>query len=241
MIPWLDGNTDFPPVDAALAEPNGLLAAGGDLSPERLVAAYKHGIFPWYSSGEPILWWSPDPRLVLYPSQIKISHSLKKTLRKNTYQVRLDTAFAEVVHACSQPRRPGAGTWITAEMQAAYIRLHQMGLAHSVETWVGDKLVGGLYGVALGRAFYGESMFSRVTDASKIALAHLARFLEHGGFAVIDCQMTTDHLLSMGAGEIPRAEFCLGLKAWTEEGLPPGRWPSDGASQLFLPEKHDTT
>jgi leucyl/phenylalanyl-tRNA--protein transferase len=177
---------------------------------------------------------------VLWPGQVRLSHSLRKTLRKHDYEVRLDSAFEEVMRACSMPRRPGAGTWITSDMQAAYLALHQAGYAHSVETWRQGKLIGGLYGVALGRVFFGESMFSRENDGSKIALAHLARHLEQRGFAVIDCQMTTDHLISMGACEIPRAEFCQGLARWTAEGDPPGRWAPHACAQIFATIKNDT-
>ncbi len=233
MIPRLDGKAPFPPVESALRRPNGLLCAGGDLSPERLLDAYRQGIFPWYSEGEPILWWSPDPRMVLFPAELKISHSLAKTLRRGGYEVRLDTAFPSVVRECGQPRPGQDGTWITAEMQQAYVRLHELGHAHSVETWIDGRLVGGLYGMALGHAFYGESMFSRVSDASKIALAHLARYLERRGFAVIDCQMRTAHLASLGAREIRRHELVRGLETWTTEGQGPGKWPSEDARNLF--------
>ncbi|MBM3392352.1 MAG: leucyl/phenylalanyl-tRNA--protein transferase [Betaproteobacteria bacterium] len=233
MIPWLQPGEAFPPVDTALRRPNGLLCAGGDLSPERLLDAYRHGIFPWYSAGEPILWWSPDPRMVLFPAEVRISRSLMKTLRRGHCTVRLDTAFAEVIRACSAPRPEQDGTWITPEMQQAYLRLHELGYAHSVETWIGGELAGGLYGMALGRAFYGESMFSRVTDASKIALAHLARYLERRGFAVIDCQMKTAHLASLGAREIRRSELLRGLAVWTREGQGPGKWPAEDAMDLF--------
>ncbi len=233
MIPWLDGDAPFPPVESALRRPNGLLCAGGDLSPERLLDAYRHGIFPWFSEGEPILWWSPDPRMVLFPAELKISRSLAKTLRRGCYEVRLDTAFASVIRECSQPRPGQDGTWITAEMQQAYVRLHELGHAHSVETWIGGQLAGGLYGMAIGRAFYGESMFSRVSDASKIALAHLARYLERRGFAVIDCQMKTAHLASLGAREIRRRELLRGLDTWTTGGPASGKWPQDGAKDLF--------
>ncbi|CAG0927813.1 MAG: Leucyl/phenylalanyl-tRNA--protein transferase [Rhodocyclaceae bacterium] len=233
MIPWLQPGDPFPPVETALRRPNGLLCAGADLSPDRLLAAYRRGIFPWYSEGEPILWWSPDPRMVLLPEEVKISRSLMKALRRGAYEVRLDTAFAEVIRACAGPRRDQDGTWITPEMQQAYVRLHEMGHAHSVETWIDGTLAGGLYGIALGRAFYGESMFSRVTDASKIALAHLARYLERLGFAVIDCQMKTAHLASLGAREIRRGELARGLAVWTNEGRGPGQWPADDAKELF--------
>lgn len=241
MIPWLTQTNWFPPVDKALIEPNGLLAGGGDLSAERLLCAYRLGIFPWYAPGEPLLWWSPDPRMVLFPSEIKISRSLSRTLKTAGYEVRLDSAFAEVIAACAAPREEGAGTWISAEMQAAYLRLHQLGYAHSVETWVDLEgqltLAGGLYGVAIGRVFYGESMFCRVSDASKIALAHLCRLLERRGFVVIDCQMNTAHLASLGAREIPRREFVAGLAQWTGEvgaGTESDRrWPRDAAAELF--------
>lgn len=207
MIPWLEADDPFPPVSRALIEPNGLLAAGADLSRERLVTAYRNGIFPWYSEGEPLLWWSPDPRMVLLPPELKVSRSLAKRLRRRDYEVRVDSAFEAVMHACAAPRAGQAGTWITREMIAAYGALHRHGLAHSVEIWMEGRLAGGLYGVALGRVFYGESMFTRVTDASKMALAHLARQLERWGYGMIDCQMTTAHLESFGAREIPRAEF----------------------------------
>ena len=233
MIPWLAGRPAFPPVDAALAEPAGLLAAGGELTPEWLLAAYRRGIFPWYSGGEPILWWSPDPRLILRPDEMKISRSLRRSLRQGRFDVRFDTAFSAVMAACAEPREPGGGTWITPEMQSAYLRMHELGYAHSVEAWEGTELVGGLYGMALGRAFFGESMFSRRTDASKVALAHLTDHLKKHDFAIIDCQMTTDHLLSLGAKEMPRREFCNGLALLTGEGAEPGRWPCDATSGLF--------
>lgn len=207
MIPWLKADDPFPPVSRALIEPNGLLAAGADLSRERLITAYRSGIFPWYSEGEPLLWWSPDPRMVLYPPELKVSRSLGKRLRRRDYEVRVDSAFEAVMHACATPRAGQAGTWITPEMVAAYVALNRHGLAHSVETWIEGRLAGGLYGVALGRVFYGESMFTRATDSSKIALAHLTRQLERWGYGMIDCQMTTAHLESFGAREIRRSEF----------------------------------
>ncbi|MDP3482661.1 MAG: leucyl/phenylalanyl-tRNA--protein transferase [Sulfuricella sp.] len=207
MIPWIDNDTPFPPLDSALREPNGLLAAGGDLSPQRLIEAYRRGIFPWFNPGEPILWWSPDPRMVLFPGELKVSRSLRKTLKKQPYEIRADTAFRQVMEACAAPRGGHSGTWITPAMIDAYTELHRQGLAHTVETWMDDKLVGGLYGVSLGRMFYGESMFSLATDASKIAFVHLVRQLERWGFGMIDCQMKTAHLASLGAREIPRAEF----------------------------------
>ena len=233
MIPWLAGRPQFPPVAQALAEPAGLLAAGGELTPEWLLAAYRRGIFPWYTDDQPILWWSPDPRLVLKPAAIRISRSLRRTLRRHRFDVRFDTAFDEVVAACAAPREPGGETWITPAIRTAYVQLHELGYAHSVETWVEGKLAGGLYGIALGRIFFGESMFSREDDASKVALAHLAARLQREGYAVIDCQMTTEHLLSMGAEEMPREAFCAGLAEWTREGSGPGRWDHEPASENF--------
>ncbi len=227
MISWLRAGAEFPPVTQALREPNGLLAAGGDLSPPRLIEAYRHGIFPWFNPGEPILWWSPDPRMVLYPTELKVSRSLRKTLKKRDYEVRVDTAFTAVMRHCALPRDGHHGTWISEEMVAAYARLHEMGLAHSVETWRAGELVGGLYGVALGGMFYGESMFSRVTDASKIAFVHLVRQLERWCFGMIDCQMKTAHLASLGAREIPRSEFVQRLALLIELPHPPGRWQFD--------------
>jgi len=231
MIPWLGSADPFPPLALALAEPNGLLCAGGDLSPQRILEAYRNGIFPWYSPGEPILWWSPNPRMVLVPSELKISRSLRRTLRTASYQIRLDSAFPAVIRACARTRRKGqAGTWISGEMQAAYGRLHELGFAHSVETWLDDKLIGGLYGLAIGKIFYGESMFSHATDASKIALAHLCRHLEAQGFGLIDCQMNTPHLASLGAREIARSEFIARLRQLTAIAPDHRRWMTDGAS-----------
>ncbi|MCC6534947.1 MAG: leucyl/phenylalanyl-tRNA--protein transferase [Burkholderiales bacterium] len=212
MIPWLGRTHSFPPLDSALAEPNGLLAAGGDLSPARLLAAYRLGIFPWFGEGDPILWWSPDPRMVLHPAEIKVSRSLRKRLRRGDYEIRVDTAFERVMAACAEPRRGQDGTWINPAMLDAYGMLHRRGFAHSVETWQDGALVGGLYGIALGRAFFGESMFARATDASKLALAHLARQLERWRFGLIDCQMRTAHLASLGAREISRARFSRQLE-----------------------------
>jgi leucyl/phenylalanyl-tRNA--protein transferase len=212
MIPLLRQDVSFPPVDQALNSPNGLLAAGGDLSSIRLLESYRRGIFPWFSEGEPILWWSPDPRMVLFPKEFNISHSLRKTLRNGRHEVRMDSAFEQVMRACAAPREGQSGTWIHEEMIAAYCELHRLGYAHSVETWLDGKLVGGLYGMALGRMFYGESMFSRRTDASKIALAHLAAQLTRWNFGMIDCQMNTPHLASLGAREIPRKEFVARLQ-----------------------------
>lgn len=198
----------FPPVSAALADPPGLLAVGGDLSVPRLLAAYRRGIFPWFSRGDPILWWSPDPRFVLDPARIHVGRSLRRTLARGTFRITLDTAFAAVVDACARAPRPGQrGTWITPAMRSAYLDLHRAGHAHSVEAWQGDTLAGGLYGVAIGRMFFGESMFARRTDASKIALGALVAFCRAHGIAWIDCQQNTEHLASFGAREVPRAEF----------------------------------
>lgn len=225
MIPWLDKGEVFPPVEAALNEPNGLLAVGGDLSPSRLLEAYRHGIFPWYSEDQPILWWSPDPRMVLFPAELRISRSLAKRLRKDDYEIRIDSAFEEVVHACATVPRAGQdGTWITPEMAAAYCRLHELGHAHSVETWMDGQLAGGIYGVAMGRMFYGESMFHRETDASKIALVHLMWHLERNGFGMMDCQMKTQHLVSLGGREIPRAEFSRRLAELVNSPQAAGKW-----------------
>jgi leucyl/phenylalanyl-tRNA---protein transferase len=228
LITLLHGDTPFPPVKQALRTPNGLLAAGGDLTPARLLDAYRHGIFPWFNAGDPILWWSPDPRMVLFPEELKTSRSLRKTLRKKTYEIRTDTVFEQVMRACAAPRntrpelgrRELAGTWIHEDMIAAYTELHRMGAAHSVETWMEGELVGGLYGISIGRMFYGESMFSRSADASKVALTHLAAQLRCWNFGpstdlmtgMIDCQMNTPHLASLGAREISRMEFIQRLQ-----------------------------
>jgi len=197
----------FPSTDKALKEPDGLLAVGGCLSPQRIINAYSQGIFPWFNPESPILWWSPDPRLVLFPEKLQLSRSLKKTLRQGKFQVTFDTAFPQVIAACATSRKDQAGTWINQDMQSAYIKLHQQGYAHSVETWFTDQLVGGLYGIALGKIFYGESMFHKKTDASKVAFASLVETLTEWGFKLIDCQVRTDHLMSLGAEEITRDEF----------------------------------
>ena len=220
MIPWLTENTPFPPVTQALHTPDGLLAVGGELTSARLLEAYRHGIFPWFNPGEPVLWWSPDPRMVLIPDEFKLSDSLAKILRNGAFEVRTDTSFEQVMRACATPRGGQPGTWIDEQMIVAYCALHQMGYAHSVETWLDGKLVGGLYGVAIGQMFYGESMFSFVSNASKIALAHLTRQLQRWqsgssaelGTGMIDCQMYTPHLASLGARAIPRSEFIARLE-----------------------------
>jgi leucyl/phenylalanyl-tRNA--protein transferase len=207
MVPWLRGDAPFPPLAKALKSPNGLLCAGGDLSPARIVDAYRHGIFPWFSEGDPILWWSPDPRMVLFPDELKVSRSLRRTLDRGVYETRFDTAFPDVIEACAAPRDGQSGTWIVPEMVEAYTRLHELGFAHSVESWREGELAGGLYGMALGKVFFGESMFTRETDASKVALARLVERLRSRGFRVVDCQQATPHLASLGAREIPRSEF----------------------------------
>jgi leucyl/phenylalanyl-tRNA--protein transferase len=239
VIPWLragDPPEAFPPVDSALAEPDGLLCAGGDLAPSRLLAAYRHGIFPWFSDGQPILWWSPDPRTVLYPSELKVSRSLGKTLRNRGFVVTLDRAFDAVMQHCADPALRPAGTWISPPMQSAYRQLHQLGHAHSFETWDGDRLVGGLYGVALGRVFFGESMFSVERDASKVALHALARLLHAHGGRLIDCQIASAHLESLGARSIPRGEFVDELAAAIPDLQPDPRWrqASIAMQQAFM-------
>jgi leucyl/phenylalanyl-tRNA--protein transferase len=227
VIPWLEPEQPFPPLHRALREPNGLLAAGGDLSVERLVTAYRQGIFPWYGEGQPVLWWSPDPRMVLYPREIAVSRSLRKRLRKRDFELRVDTCFVRVMRACAAPRAGQGGTWITDDMLEAYASLHAAGMAHSVETWVDGELTGGLYGVALGGVFFGESMFSRTTDASKIALVHLARQLERWNFGIVDCQMATAHLASLGAREIPRKDFVRALSELVNYPTRTGKWRFD--------------
>ncbi|KTT01709.1 leucyl/phenylalanyl-tRNA--protein transferase [Pseudomonas parafulva] len=208
MLTWLKRDSlTFPALDRALQEPNGLLAAGGDLTPERLVQAYRHGCFPWYQDGQPILWWSPDPRTVLAPARLHVSRSLAKWMRQGRYQVSFDTDFAAVIAACAAPRDYTHGTWITDPMRMAYCELHARGIAHSVEVRQDGELVGGLYGLAMGQLFFGESMFSRADNASKVGFVTLVRHLEAAGFVLIDCQMQTDHLLSLGAHAISRREF----------------------------------
>lgn len=228
-LPWLDPYNEeqpFPNPERALTEPDGLLAVGGSLSAQRLLRAYRQGIFPWYSDGQPILWWSPDPRTVLFPRHIKISRSLRKTLKKGLFSVTMDSHFAAIVEGCSAPRQGQMGTWITTDIQAAYTQLHELGYAHSVEIWHKDVLVGGLYGVAIGRVFYGESMFSNMSDASKVALVSLCQQLERWQFALIDCQMQTSHLISLGAKNIPRRDFLTLLRCFCDLPGMPGCWNS---------------
>ena len=217
----------FPPVEQA--SPEGLLAVGGDLRPERLLEAYRHGIFPWYDDNQPILWWSPDPRTVLFPHKLHISRSLKKSLRPGLFSVTLDRCFRDVMQQCAGPRAqyPEGGTWITAEMLEAYTRLHELGYAHSVESWQKGELVGGLYGVALGSVFFAESMFTRVPDASKVALVSLVRQLQAWGFRIIDCQQASPHVMRLGAEEIPRREFLDHLAAALMLPNRRGRWQFD--------------
>ena len=241
MIPWLRPGSAFPPVASALQAPNGLLCVTQEVSPALLLKAYSNGIFPWYAEDEPILWWSPDPRMVLHTAEFSVSRSLGKHLKRlgrsdALFTVTLDRCFEPVMRACSAPRRDQDGTWITEPMVAAYVELHRQGLAHSVEVWRADQLVGGLYGVALGRMFYGESMFTRVTDASKLALACLVRLLSLEKVPVIDCQQSTSHLASLGAREISRRQFCEHIAAATRQS--PIDWAAYAArplNQLFEP------
>jgi leucyl/phenylalanyl-tRNA--protein transferase len=225
VIPWLQDDSSFPPIERALAHPNGLLAAGGDLSPHRLITAYRHGIYPWYSDGQPLLWWSPDPRMVLYTEEFRTSRSLAKRIRRGDYDVRIDTAFGDVIAACAQtPRNEQNGTWITRSIVDAYRRMHELGYAHSLEAWRDDELVGGLYGIALGRVFFGESMFTREADASKVCLAALVSALQQRGVPLIDCQQETQHLAFMGARPIRRREFASHLIELIHSNEAPEGW-----------------
>ena len=224
MLTWLEADSPFPPVERALKDPNGLLCAGADLSVPRLLDAYRRGIFPWFSGREPILWWSPDPRMVLHCDELKVSRSLAKNLRNKGYELRIDSAFSEVLKCCSEPRKGEPGTWLGAAMKKAYLGLHRAGHAHSFETWLGGKLVGGLYGVALGRMFYGESMFSRASDASKVALYHLIERLKLKSFPMVDCQVSTPLLASMGAREVPRRAFLRALAPLVNYPERPEMW-----------------
>jgi leucyl/phenylalanyl-tRNA---protein transferase len=227
MLRWLSSAypaEHFPPVSAALREPNGLLAAGGDLAPQRLLAAYRRGIFPWYEQGQPILWWSPDPRSVLRPGGIRVSRSLRRSLIKGGFELRVDSDFAAVVAGCAAPRHYGGATWITREMADAYTTLHRLGWAHSFETWHNGRLAGGLYGVAIGRVFFGESMFTRVTDASKVALVKMGEYLRERSFELIDCQVPNAHVTSLGSTTMPRAEFLALLDEYCDPAGEPGLW-----------------
>jgi leucyl/phenylalanyl-tRNA---protein transferase len=227
MIPWLEKGDPFPPVEEALRDPNGLLAAGDELSTERLLQAYERGIFPWFGEGDPVLWWSPDPRMVLGTDAIHVSRSLRKTIRSGRFRVTADTAFPRVMAACAEPRPDQDGTWITREVYEAYCTLATLGLAHSIEAWEGDALVGGLYGVAIGRMFFGESMFARRSDASKVALVHGVRQLRRWGFPLIDCQMSTSHLASLGARTVSRAEFLSAVRRYVKMPSVPAPWRLD--------------
>jgi len=231
---WIADNIvseKFPDVSHALTEPDGLLAIGGDLNPDRLLDAYRKGIFPWYSDGQPIMWWSPDPRCVLFPDEFIISRSLKKSLRKNDYKVTFDQVFSDVVKSCAEPRLNSPGTWITQAIIKNYQLLHESGYAHSVECWHQGELVGGLYGIAIGQLFFGESMFSRITDASKICFAHLVHFLKTHGFALIDCQVYSEHLARLGARVIPRDEFSNVLDQFCES-INEQPWPPESVYTL---------
>ncbi|MBA1324114.1 leucyl/phenylalanyl-tRNA--protein transferase [Pseudomonas plecoglossicida] len=220
MLTWLTRDSlTFPPLTKALQEPNGLLAAGGDLSPERLVQAYRHGCFPWFQDGQPILWWSPDPRTVLFPDELHVSRSLAKLIRQQRYQVSFDTDFETVIAACAAPRDYADGTWITDPMRAAYCELHRRGFAHSVEVRENGELVGGLYGLAMGRLFFGESMFSRADNASKVGFVTLVEHLRAAGFVLIDCQMPTNHLHSLGARAISRESFAEHLARHLDQAV----------------------
>jgi leucyl/phenylalanyl-tRNA--protein transferase len=224
VIPWLLPGDAFPPLTRALREPNGLLAAGGDLTVQTLLQAYRLGIFPWFGDNDPILWWSPDPRMVLFPAELHVTRSLRKALRATPCEITADRAFAQVIMSCREPRGTETGTWITEEMCAAYMELHRAGHAHSVETWIDGKLAGGLYGVAIGHAFFGESMFTRVSNASKIAFVALVRQLHDWGFGIIDCQMRTQHLATFGAREIPRTVFAQKLGELVDYDPIPAPW-----------------
>ena len=227
MIPFLGPQDPFPPVDQALDHPDGLLAAGGTLTLKRLVDAYRRGIFPWFNEGDPVLWWSPDPRTVLVPSRMHISHSLKKRLKKENFLVTIDAGFTRVLDGCAAPRANEIGTWLTPQMRRAYTSLHIAGLAHSIEVWMDGELAGGIYGVAIGRMFFGESMFASRTDASKIAMARLATQLDRWGFPMIDCQLETDHLLSLGAEHVPRRRFVREVERLTREPEPSWKLDAD--------------
>lgn len=227
----------FPDPGGAATEPDGLLAIGGDLAPERLLAAYRRGIFPWYEEGQPILWWSPDPRAVLLPEALHVSRSLRRTLRSDRYRVSIDLAFGRVVDACANTRA-ATGTWITPEMRSAYIRLHELGHGHAIETWLGSELVGGLYGIALGGLFFGESMFSVETDASKVALVRLARLAEKRGIRLIDCQVATGHLASLGSHLMPREEFLRAVRLLTSAPVPAESWSeAPGPTSVLAPPR----
>ena len=227
MIPFLDSDDPFPPAELALQQPNGLLAAGADLSPSRLLEAYAQGIFPWFGREDPLLWWSPDPRMVLHVRELRLSRSLRRVIRSDRFRVTMDTAFPAVIEGCAEPRPGQDGTWITPEMSQAYCQLFELGHAHSVEAWAGDRLVGGLYGVALGRMFFGESMFSRESNASKVGFVHMVAQFGRWEIPLVDCQMPTSHLASFGAREIPRTEFLDLIHGLVHQPAPPVPWHLD--------------
>jgi leucyl/phenylalanyl-tRNA---protein transferase len=244
-IRWLSAGADvnaFPAPHLALKEPNGLLAAGGDLRPERLLSAYRRGIFPWYERGQPILWWCPNPRAVLFPSALRVSRSLGRVVRRRTFTVTSDSAFDQIIEGCAEPRSYGPETWITDEMAAAYTALHRLGWAHSFESWQGSTLVGGLYGVAIGRVFFGESMFARVTDASKAAFVSAVAYLQARGFELIDCQIASAHLQSLGAVDLPRTRFLKLLGELCGVAAHPRSWAAEfeewaGTAPTALPSR----
>jgi leucyl/phenylalanyl-tRNA--protein transferase len=237
-IIWLEPEpVCFPDIELALDEPNGLLAAGGSLSLPWLELAYSQGIFPWFEEGQPILWWSPDPRMVLHPRDSRVSRSMAKLLRKNPFTVTMDTCFFDVIEGCSQARGYSSDTWITGGMKQAYLALHEAGTAHSVEVWLGEALVGGLYGVAKGKVFFGESMFSRKDNASKVAFAYLTEQLNRWGFHLIDCQVSSEHLVSLGAFEISRAQFSTLLARYTLERSSCSSWQFDNDLPLSWKSK----
>ncbi len=233
-----DPDTPFPDIELAEIEPNGLLAVGGDLSATRLLNAYRSGIFPWYNEDQPILWWSPNPRTVFFPNQLKISRSLRKTVKRAHYTATFDHAFSDVIYACSEPRNLEEGTWLNREMMQAYNELHQLGHAHSVEIWQDDNLVGGLYGISIGHVFYGESMFSRVNNASKLALIHLANKLAEWEHKMIDCQVHSEHLVTLGAIEISRQSFKKNLHRWCDLPHQQGSWKDEPKTPPKLPESY---
>ena len=234
MIPWLRYKAPFPPLESALVEPNGLLAASEDLTPDRLLEAYGRGIFPWYSGDQPVLWWSPDPRMVLFVDEFRIARSLRKRIKQGRWEIRADSDFAAVIHGCAATRRPGqTGTWITPEIIDTYSVLHARGYAHSVEAWRDGELAGGLYGVAIGRMFFGESMFAREPDASKVALAHLVAILRAREFPLIDCQQQTEHLASLGARAISRRAFAELVARLVHSIAPGGPWMPESISDVL--------
>ena len=238
-IPWLEPDDPLPPIASALKRPNGLLAAGGGLSSARLVDAYSRGCFPWFNEGEPVLWWSPDPRMVLLPDELHVSKSLAKHVRQGGFEIRADTAFSEVIAGCAQPRRGQDGTWISPAIVEAYVALHAEGIAHSVETWIDGALAGGLYGLAIGGVFFGESMFARATDASKLAFVHAVGQLRRWGVGLIDCQMSTAHLAGFGAREVPRAVFLHRIAQLVSHPAPrsPWRLDPDLAQEVLRPRR----